>query len=1242
MPDTNLQISTYNCRGLRGDKNRIRIFEWVRGKHQDIVFVQEAHSIKQDEEKWKREWKGNIIFSHGTTESRGVMILLKDNSNIDIVKVDIGRGDGRELYVKATVYGIEMLLVNIYAPNNDDPGFYERVFDAIRGFDVENIVMGGDMNLVLDVTIDKNGGRAQTNEKARECMVKHMEVLELVDIWRVKNPEKKEFTWRRRKPHIVQCRLDFFLLSQSVCNLTQYCRIGNSFLSDHSVVNLGLKLDMINRGPGFWKLNCSLLREREYLDKIKEVIHECELMYEESAINPIIFWETLKMNIRSETIKYSSAKKKERVKREKELENKIKLIEMNESSEENCESLEELKLELRDILDRKIEGSMIRSRVRMYEDDEKPSKYFLSLEKHKQGQKRISMLVDSEGNTLSKPEDVRKEIESFYKELYKQDQKEDETDSEEGSDEEFMDCITATLTEEERELCEGLISEKELLTALKESKNNKAPGIDGIPADMYKVLWRDISCHMLRALNSAYESGELSVNHRKGVISLIPKKDKDTILIKNWRPITLLCADYKLASKVISNRIKTHLPKLINCDQTGFVRGRYIGQNIDILLQIIENAENTDTPGIILGVDYAKAFDQLSWEYMVKVLGRYQFGNGLIRWIQLFFNNINAVVNVNGWFTGEIELQRGVKQGDPISPYLFILCAEVYAEYIRKCENVKGIWIGDYEHKISMLADDTNIFIQYCEQSLNCVLSSLDRFSKLSGLKINYDKSMAYNIGVKKQGYLKTKYPIKWKCDVIETLGVKIPLYDRSNIFDMNYDPKITAIENTIKSWASRNLSLRGKVTVIKSLLLSKLQYLVSVLGKPDQSVVRRIDKLVFKFLWNGSEKLKRKVVINNREEGGLEVPDFECICKCAMVRWVQRYVHSEEGSWKKIVDHTLRKVGGKLVFDCNIKKEDSRLKLINSSLWQKIVYTWCEMKYKESDVILLEDILWLNSNFTQTMYDRLCVRNGLLYVSQIYDGKVIRSLDEVNKMFKVSLNVIYYHNIVQSINKKFCTQRPQTDKDHEVNVLVQTILHKVKNKGIVKRIYKHLIGLKAECENVSEKWKNVLQINEDNNTLFTHIERTTIVNRLRSFQYKFLHRILYFNNKLFKCKISSTTLCDFCNQALDSIEHRYIYCDVTQRFFRDVNTMILQEYNIQCVINNAKNLVTNMYTDMPLVDTIVLNAKYYIYSCFIKKRTPSISYFKQIVVNVEKTEQILAEKKNALTYHRMKWCRFV
>ena len=1234
-------ISTYNCRGLRDGKNRKKLFEWLKGKRNDIIMMQETHSTKTDEVIWRAEWGGDICFAHGKKDSKGVMILFKDKYNIKILEVNSDGGVGRVLYVTVEIDGTEILLVNIYAPNEDNPDFFHTVFKKISEINKTHCIVGGDYNLVLNVNLDKEGGRLITNEKAQRCVKEYMKTLEMVDVWRVKHSLLREYTWRRRRPSVIQCRLDFFLTSQGILNMTQGATIGTSFISDHSIVTLSLKLNNVMRGTGYWKLNCSMLQEKDYVECIKDTIKECEIEYENDNIDKVLFWEILKMKIRGTSIKYACNKKRNDRNLVLDLEKKVKTLEQTNllSDIEKCE-LERYRTELNDVLDKKIKGEMIRSRAKVYEEGEKSSKYFLSLEKCNQAKKVISQLQDDKGNVTNKHGEICEIIASYYKKLYEK----NVVINPDNVEEDFFRNVQKCLSPSEKDTCEGLIGKQELLTALEQTNNNRSPGIDGIPVDFYKVFWINISDHLVEAMNVAFQNGELSSNHRRGIITLIPKKGKDSMLIKNWRPITLLCSDYKLVSKVIANRIKTHLPKLIDSDQNGFVKNRYIGQNIDLLCQIIEYTEDNNIPSIILTTDYEKAFDTLNWRFIEEVLKKLNFGTMLQKWVKLFYSNVSSVVNVNGWFTKPFAIEKGVKQGDPLSPYLFILCAEILAENIRRDNDVKGIKIGKVEHKISMLADDTNIFLQYCEASLNAVLTLLDKFSLLSGLRINYDKSVAYCIGVKHSKRLKTMFPIKWSEDVIETLGVKIPLYDRNKLFVINYEPKIAAMENIIKTWSMRNLSLRGKVTVMKSLLISKFQYLVSVLGIPDVQIIRKIDKAVFSFLWDGSEKLKRKVMINLKEQGGLDVPDFETICKCAMIKWVYRYLHSEESRWKQMVSFTLKTLGGSYLFKCNLSKTEKVISKIRSSLWKCIVQSWCDMNFKKSTFIKPEDVIWFNSNLDTMLYNRECIDKGVYCVSNIIVDHNILTHTEFCDINNVHINILEYQKIVYTLKGKYesqcTTDIEETSSDKEYNNLISIIFCNPNNKLLGRKIYRYLVTKKAESDSVHGKWSEIIMLQEESKILFGQIEKMTIVNKLRSFQFKFLHKILFFNNKLFKWKLVSSTLCDFCNEALDSIEHRFFYCRITQEFWRKLELWLKDEYGIECTINNIHFIITNLNPQMPLVEKILLNAKYYVYKCFLNKSNPDLAYFKGILTNVEKTERYIATQKGLLDIHEKKWKR--
>ena len=137
-----------------------------------------------------------------------------------------------------------------------------------------------------------------------------------------------------------------------------------------------------------------------------------------------------------------------------------------------------------------------------------------------------------------------------------------------------------------------MITVEECLALLKTFQLNKTLGTDGLTAEFYLRFWIDISGPLIDCLNHSALLEELSISQRRGIISLIPKKNKDPLLLKNWRPITLLNIDYKLATKCIAKRLEKVLPYLIDGDQTGYIKGRFIGENICLISDIIDQHEN--------------------------------------------------------------------------------------------------------------------------------------------------------------------------------------------------------------------------------------------------------------------------------------------------------------------------------------------------------------------------------------------------------------------------------------------------------------------------------------------------------------------------------------------------------------------------------------------------------------------------------------------------------------------------
>ena len=210
-----------------------------------------------------------------------------------------------------------------------------------------------------------------------------------------------------------------------------------------------------------------------------------------------------------------------------------------------------------------------------------------------------------------------------------------------------------------KQSCDGLITKKECIAAIKSMYNFKSPGTDGLPVEFYKVFWNEISDILIDSFNYSYHNAQLSISQKQGIITLLPKKDKDTRYLKNWRPISLLNTDYKIITKCIAIRLKRVLPSIIHVNQSGFMKDRYIGFNIRLLLDLIEYAENQHKPGMIFSIDFEKAFDSVSWEFLEKCIDYFNFGDSFKNWVKIITTDITSCVINSGWSTGFFNLYRG-------------------------------------------------------------------------------------------------------------------------------------------------------------------------------------------------------------------------------------------------------------------------------------------------------------------------------------------------------------------------------------------------------------------------------------------------------------------------------------------------------------------------------------------------------------------------------------------------------
>ena len=742
-------IISLNVRGLRDQIKRRSIFSYLKDQKATFYLLQETYSNSSDEMSWKDEWGGDIVFSHGSCHSRGVCILMGRNvkQNVDFVFRDTC---GRIVLISITINGQKITLCNIYAPNNslDQLQFMQELNCClVDKAEITTLIIGGDWNCTLSKK-DKSGGAPWRPTSYRNSVLITMDIFDLLDIQRIRHPNVNKISYTS-KALKMKSRIDFFLIAKNVSKFVKKVDIQPSIAPDHKIIYLLLSWPKENpRGPGLWKFNNSLLTE-EYTAEICELYPRFRerLSYIQDKS---LFWEMLKMEIRNATIAFAKDKVKVAKKREEEIKKQLDCLDNKicnsinlENVDSELEKYEGLKNELKLIYKRKGKAAMFRSKCKWVEEGEKATKYFFNLEKRNYNRKVVTEIDTETGTLIADNAQILTEIEDYYKDLYSS-----KTTNSQESFENFIQNveIPKLSVQEKDELEAGYLTFEECKKIIETFPNDKSPGEDGFTAEFYKHFFDLVGHDLVESLNTAYDIGKLSISQRRGMIILLPKGDEPLTQLKNWRPITLLNVDYKIASKAIAKRLEATLDKLVHPDQTGFIRGRYIGENIRLINDVMEDTKKQNSTGILISVDFQKAFDSLEWSSILSALQANSIGEGFLKWIRLFYTDIESAVINNGYLTSWFKPSRGVRQGCPLSPYLFILTAEILSNAIRQDTNIKGIRIFGNEIKLTQFADNTNLFCADLD-SVSAVLNKIKTFSSFSGLKLNIEKTKAIWLG---------------------------------------------------------------------------------------------------------------------------------------------------------------------------------------------------------------------------------------------------------------------------------------------------------------------------------------------------------------------------------------------------------------------------------------------------------------------------------------------------------------
>ena len=1250
-----LSYISCNCQGLGDFHKRKDVFQYLREKKYDVYFLQDTHFDPKQEKQIRSEWGYECFFSSLNTQSRGVAILL--NNTFDF-KANIIEADTQGNFIILNVKTIEreFTLINIYGPNRDNPDFYLKIKKKITDLNLLNIIWGGDWNLVLNPNLDYHNYRNINNKKAQEKVLEIMEDINLIDIWREINPELLRYTWRRTRP-LQQSRLDFFLISETLIPFVKDTKIIHGYRSDHSFIAVDFEFKKEDKNSNFWKFNSSLLKETDCIREVKETILKTKQQYMvpvydleqlenipnnelQLTISDQLFLDVLLMEIRKSIISYSVKKKKDDLEKEKQLEKEILNLEHKPNkTEEDLQLLSLKENSLKDLRKKKIDGIIIRSKARWASQGEKVSKYFCNLEKRHFISKQMFKLIDKNGKEINKTNEMVKETKEFYEKLY---------EKKKVSEVNIEDIVTniPKLNENKAKSLEGLISLEEAAMALKNMKNDKSPGTDGMTANFFKFFWKDLGQFIIRSLNEGFQKGKMSITQREGIITCIPKGDKPRQFLKNWRPISLLNVVYKIGSSCIANRIKAVLPELINEDQTGFVPGRYIGDNLRLLYDIMYYLKNENLPGLLVSIDFEKAFDSIDWGFMEKVLKYFGFGCDIIKWVSAFYQDIKSSIIVNGQASTSFKIERGCRQGDPISPYLFILCAEILACRIREDTDIKAIKIEENEFKISQFADDTTFLLEGDRNSFEKLFEQLNFFGEISGLKLNAEKTNNVWLGrkINSEARWLPHLNMNWNPPKFKILG----LWFTNNLEEMEkmntYDKYLETI-TLFNIWAKRSTTPIGKVVVLKSLILSKLIYLWIMLPNPPDDLIDKLQKKCFEFVWEGKkDKIKISIATYHTKSGGINLPDIKAYIHALKLTWIKRIFDKNTAKWKCLLNKKspeitdLGKYGADLFAKRNI-----------NPFWNDVFKSYANLNTKmipKAPEELLSEPLFFNKNFKigkKTFLFPDWVDQNITKVGALVkrDGKFM-TLNEFTEEYNFNPRLLDFFGCINTIKAHIRKHAVEltSNRAHVESKMFSLLTEK---KG-AKHIYNALLG-DPEKFNSSKRWEEILEKEIEWKKIFLGVNSIKEV-KLKWFQLKICYRILVTNSILTYMNVTQSNKCNFCLLEKDTILHYLWDCPHTQTFWNNFLNL-LKEKCVQCDRLELNSTIVlfgrdqNTKTDI-CFDEILLKAKFFIYKCRINKIRPNIQYFKNDLKQLYNVDKYIHSIEMNMDAFYRKWLLYV